>query len=187
MRLRTDIICGDKMIPKIESVVFIRLVTLALLVVLGTLPTKAAKKHVSLIRIPVFFMTDRNLEANKPNSDAVVFGPHRKYIGDCKHELYVGKAYSVVENVDNKPITSELKALGWTEAAPKDKEGDYKATLLTADNYNDVENVFFEEVHQKALLAPDNNIFAFAHGYKNSFASGLHTAAKVAYYAQKAS
>ena len=40
-------------------------------------------------------------------------------------------------------------------------------------------------MHRKALLNADKNIFVFAHGYKNSFKSGLHTAAKLAYYAER--
>jgi esterase/lipase superfamily enzyme len=35
------------------------------------------------------------------------------------------------------------------------------------------------------LLIPDKNVFVFIHGYKNSFQSGLHTAAKMSYYAER--
>ncbi len=170
---------------KIDSVILIRFIALAFIALLCIAPSIAKKPHVSLVRIPVFFITDRNLEPNKPGSDAVVFGPHRKYIGDCKHDPFLGTAYCVVENVDNKPITDNLKALGWSEAVPKDKEGNYEATILPGDKFVNIEKDFFDKVHQEALLMPDKNIFVFAHGYKNSFASGLHTAAKFAYYAQR--
>ncbi len=170
---------------KIESTPLIKLAAFAFIALLSISPAMASKKQIHFIRIPVFFLTDRNLLPDKPNSEAVVFGPHRKYLDDCKHEPYLGTAYCVVENIEDKPLTSELKALGWAEAEAKDKEADYKATILPGDNFGSMEKDFFEKVHQEALLTSDKNIFVFAHGYKNSFASGLHTAAKMAYYAER--
>lgn len=154
---------------KIDSFTIIKIAALAIIALLSISPAMASKKQVHFIRVPLFFVTDRNLLPNKPNSSAVVFGPHRKYLGDCKHEPYLGTAYCVVENTEDKPLTSELKALGWTEAEAKDKEADYKATILPGDNFISVEKDFFDKVHQEALLTSDKNIFVFAHGYKNSF------------------
>jgi len=170
---------------KIKSIVLIQFAILALITLLSVLPATAHKERHGFLRVPVFFITDRNLLPAKSNSDIIQFGPHRKYIGDCKHEPFLGTAYCVVENIEGKPLSNDLKALGWTEAQAKDKEGNYKATLLPGDKFVNIEKDFFEKVHQKALLTPDKNIFVFAHGYKNSFASGLHTAAKLAYYAQR--
>ncbi len=171
---------------KNKSNLLIQCIVPAAIALLATLPAMAKKtQHHGLIRVPVFFMTDRNLVVDKKNPGAAVFGPHRKYINDCKHEAYLGTAYSVVENTEDKAITPQLKALGWEEITPKEKDGVYKATLLPGDKYAETENGFLEKVHQEALGTPDKNIFVFAHGYKNSFASGLHTAAKLAYYAER--
>ncbi len=165
--------------------ILIASVILTALTFLVAQPVEARKPHTSFLRIPVFFITDRNLVLNKRDSDIVVFGPHRKYIGDCKHEPFLGTAYCVIGNVQNKPLTNELRALGWSEAEPKDKEGNYKVTILPGDKFVNTEKDFYEKVHQEALLTQDKNIFVFAHGYKNSFASGLCTAAKIAYYAER--
>lgn len=149
-------------------------------------PALASKKNSSFLRIPVFFITDRNLvPPTKKDPDAIAFGPHRKYIFDCQHDSFMGIAYSVIENIDNKPITKELADLGWEEAQPKDKEGTYKATLIKADNFDSIEKEFYGKVHEKTLLTPDKNIFLFAHGYKNSFQSALHTATRIAYHAER--
>ncbi|GEM_PF-906541 len=136
-----------------------------------------------LIRVPVFFITDRNLQPSKLGK--VDFGPHRKYIGDCQHDPFMGKAYCVVENTDNKTINAHLKDLGWAETEAKDKLGAFKATPLTEDNFQRAQTEFYEDVHAKALLCPDKNVLMFAHGYNNSFVAGLHTAAKLAYNAER--
>lgn len=149
------------------------------------MPVGASETAPRFVRVPVFFITDRNLVPAKPNSDTVNFGPHRKYIDDCKHDPFMGTAYCVIENVEGKQLSQNLKDLGWAEAEGKDKEGTFKATLLPGENFDSIEKNFYEGVHQKALLTTDKNIFVFTHGYKNSFQSALHTAAKLSYYAER--
>ena len=134
-------------------------------------------------RIPVFFITDRNLQPDQ--SGEIDFGPHRKYIGDCKHDPFMGSAWCVVENFENKPLTDRLKELGWSEAEPNDKLASFKATPISADNFDAIEREFYETVHKRALVTDDKNLLVFAHGYKNSFRAALSTAAKLAYYAER--
>ncbi len=136
-----------------------------------------------LIRIPVFFITDRNLQPSKLGN--IDFGPHRKYIGDCKHDPFMGSAYYVVENVDHKTVSSHLQDLGWAKAEAKDKLGAFEAIPLTDDNFDKIQKDFYDKVQTKALLCPDRNILLFAHGYNNSFHAGLFTAAKLAYNAER--
>jgi len=137
------------------------------------------------LRIPVFFITDRNLMAPKSNSDVIDFCPHRKYIGECKHDPYMGTAYCVMPNFEGKQLTKQLTDLGWAPAENKEKEGVFKATLINGDKFQAIEKNFYDKVHEEALATPDHNIFIFAHGYKNSFKSALHTAAKLSYYAER--
>jgi pimeloyl-ACP methyl ester carboxylesterase len=150
------------------------------------LPAKASDATPAKFwRVPVFFVTDRNLEPVTPKSPDTNFGPHRKYIGECKHDPFMGSAYCVIPNYECKPLTQALIDLGWTAADAKDKDGNFKATILPGDSFDNIQKDFYEQVHQKALLTADKNIFVFAHGYKNSFKSGMHTAAKLAYYAER--
>ena len=146
-------------------------------------PALATEASDRFLRVPVFFITDRNLQPTKTGD--VDFGPQRKYIGECKHDPFMGSAYCVVENVEKKPLSDHLKELGWSQALSKDKLGDFKATTVTADSFEKIQKEFYEKVHEKAILTQDKNLFIFAHGYKNSFRAALLTAAKIAYNAER--
>jgi hypothetical protein len=146
-------------------------------------PAHAAELAARFLRVPVFFVTDRNLQPTK--SGEVDFGPHRKYLGDCKHEPFMGSAYCVVENVEKKPLSDHLKDLGWSKAEASDKAGAFKITPLTDDSFEKVQDTFYGNVSEKARLTDDKNIFVFAHGYKNPFHGALHTAATLAYNSER--
>jgi pimeloyl-ACP methyl ester carboxylesterase len=160
-------------------------VTLAVFVglMLSSQSALAGEGSERFLRIPVFFITDRNLQSAK--SGDVDFGPHRKYIGDCKHDPFMGSAYCVVENIDNKPLTAHLKDLGWSKAEGADKVGDVKASPITEEDFEKVQNKFYGKIHEVALLTKDKNVFVFVHGYKNPFRGALSTAAKLAYNAER--
>lgn len=161
-------------------------VALAIFWLFLVVPVRASDvKTARFWRVPLFFITDRNLAPVTPKSPGPDFGPHRKYIGECKHDPFMGTAYCVIPNYEGKPLTQALIDLGWTAAEAKDKEGNFKATIIPGDTFEKIQKDFYEQIHQKALLTGDKNIFVFAHGYKNSFKSGMHTAAKLAYYAER--
>jgi hypothetical protein len=63
-------------------------------------PSCSAEHKDRLLRVPVFFITDRNLQPSKHGE--IDFGARRKYIEDCKHDPFMGSAYCVVANVDGK-------------------------------------------------------------------------------------
>src|SRR5262249_49944887 len=132
------------------------------------------------LRVPVFFITDRN-QLPTPKFGGVDFGPHRKYLEDCKHDPFLGTAYCVIDNVDGKPLTDQLKKIGWAPAAPKEKLQSTQAELIKADSFQDDEKQFYDTVHKQALLTPDKTFFVFAHGYKYAFRRALFTAARLAY------
>jgi hypothetical protein len=158
---------------------------LSLMPAQASTPVQSIDTPPRFLRIPVFFITDRNLAPPKGHPDVIDFGPHRKYIGDCKHDPYMGTAYCVMPNVEGKRLDKHLSDLGWASVEGKQKEGDFKATLLPGDNFESIEKSFYGKIRDAALLTPDRNIFVFAHGYKNSFKSALHTAAKMEYYAER--
>ena len=149
------------------------------------MPARAIDAAPRFLRIPVFFITDRNLAPPKKNPDAVDFGPHRKYIGECKHDPYMGTAYCVMPNVEGKQLDKHLTDLGWAPAEGKEKEGDFKATLIKGEDFPSTEKTFYGRVSEEAKLNPDHTFFTFAHGYKNSFKTAIHTAAKLEYYAER--
>jgi esterase/lipase superfamily enzyme len=138
------------------------------------------QKGEALIRVPVFFITDRNLVSDTPAAGAQ-FGPHRKYIRDCKHDPYMGLAYCVVKNTLGKTLTPKLTQAGWAAAEAHDKLGEGKAELIKANDFAGIQNDFYSKVSAQALKSDHQEIVLFAHGYKNSFEAALHTAAKFSY------
>lgn len=154
------------------------------LLVLFLAPAGAAESDAArLLRIPVLFITDRNLEPGR--SGEVNFGPRRKYIDDCKHDPYMGSAYFVLANNDRKQLTETLKNLGWSPAEKADKEGLFKITPIDSGSFENIQKDFYGLVRDKASVPADKNVFVFMHGYKNSFQSALHTAARMAYDAER--
>jgi esterase/lipase superfamily enzyme len=160
------------------------LVLLALLFFICSAPSFASDIAPRFLRIPVLYITDRNqLPATK--TGGVDFGPHRKYIGECKHDPFMGTAYCVVENVDGKELTPERKSLGWAPAGEREKVTATQASLFTGDSFEANEKQFYDTIHKEALATPDKTFFVFAHGYKYVFKRALFSAAKLAYNAER--
>jgi len=158
---------------------------LLILLLNSTASAIAADKASSdkLLRVPFFFITDRNQQPGK--STKISFGPHRKYISDCKHDPFMGSGYCVIENVDNKPLTTHLLELGWTKAEPKDKAGEIAFTPATGDNFEKIQTNFYGRVQTQTQLNADKNILMFAHGYNVTFVNGARLAGDLAYNSER--
>mgnify|MGYP001561074152 CR=1 FL=1 len=127
-------------------------------------PLVSAEESASkFVRVPIFFLTDRNLVGD-PKQSNFDFGPHRKYLGDCLHDPFVGNTYVVIENVDNKPITEALKAIGWQPAEKDKSQGLVTNTLVTGQNQEEIASKFYGALKEKCELTADKNVFIFAHG-----------------------
>ncbi len=62
----------------------------AIFACIACLPVQAAESPTpKFVRVPLFFITDRNLVSDTVASGAE-FGPHRKYVGECQHDPYMG-------------------------------------------------------------------------------------------------
>lgn len=136
------------------------------------------------VRVPIFFLTDRNMIGD-PKQTSFSFGPHRKYLGDCLHDPFLGTASVVIENVDHKPLTEALKRMGWQSVMADKKEGLVSSALIQAETHEETAAKFYGTVREHCELTPDKNVFVFIHGYKNSFQSAAHTAAWLSYNAER--
>ncbi|MBS1957791.1 MAG: alpha/beta hydrolase [Cyanobacteria bacterium SZAS-4] len=136
------------------------------------------------LRVPIFFLTDRNLIGD-PKQSNFDFGPHRKYLGDCLHDPFLGTASVVIKNVDHKPLTEGLKRLGWEAVATDKKEGLVSDRLFDGQTHDEIAAKFYSSLKEQCELTTDKNIFVFVHGYKNSFSQAAHTAAWLAYNAER--
>lgn len=158
---------------------------LAICYVLCAAAAQAANDVHKYVRIPIFFVTDRNMLPAKTGADTVAFGPHRRYVGHCKHDSYFGTAYCVVENTEGKRLNGNLANLGWAAAQPKENPGAYAAALSNGENAHQQEADFFNHLQEMTNTVPDKNIFVFVHGYNESFDEALLKAAGVAYHAER--
>jgi len=149
-----------------------------LTVTVGGAAALAADEAPALVRVPIYFVTDRNLQSKEP---AIKFGPHRKYIGDCEHDPFMGSGYCVVANTDKKALTPGLVAQGWAAADAQQKVGDAQISLIAAADFPEIQKKFFKAVEEKGVESEHKNIVLFSHGYKNSFESAWHTAARFSY------
>ena len=143
----------------------------------------AASDVPNFIRIPVFYLTDRcRLDDGK--SKAVDFGIERQYFGVCKHDPFLGVAYCTIKNAEHKPLSASCENLGW-QASKHDGEGPDGITVFSGAKYEDVKNNFYEELYRKSTPTKDHELFMFAPGYMSTFESGLRSAARLAYYAER--
>lgn len=146
---------------------------------IASFPVSAVEPVPELVRVPVFFVTDRNLQSS--SADSAEFGPHRKYLGDCQHDPYMGTGFCVVENVAHKALTPDLLAIGWKPAESQEGVGAHKIVVETGTNFDEIQNKFYTNLAEKTKESENKNIVLFAHGYKNSFESAWQTAAKFSY------
>jgi predicted alpha/beta hydrolase family esterase len=148
------------------------------------LPACAEESIAKYVRVPIFFLTDRNLSGN-PKQTNFVFGPHRKYLGDCLHDPFLGTATVVIENVDHKPVTEALQRIGWQAVGSDKSEGLISNSLIEGETHEEIAHKFYSSLKEQCELTTDKNVFVFVHGYKNSFRSAAHTAAWLAYNAER--
>ncbi|MBY0552384.1 MAG: alpha/beta hydrolase [Candidatus Obscuribacterales bacterium] len=133
-----------------------------------------------LLRVPVYFITDRNLPS-PDSAQKAAFGPHRKYIVDCKHDPYMGSGYCVVQNTDGKLITDELKKLGWSAASEDDQPESCNLELIQKETFGQIQDSFYKSVAASALVSKKAETVLFAHGFNTTFKTGYRTAARFAY------
>lgn len=140
----------------------------------------AAETPPRLLRVPVYFITDRNLPSPESAKKAD-FGPRRKYIADCKHDPYMGSGYCVVQNTDGKVVSDELKKLGWSAASDDDKADSCTLNLIQKENFGQIQDSFYKSVATSALATKKAETVLFAHGFNTTFKTGYRAAASFAY------
>ena len=145
--------------------------------------TAANDRAVRRINIPVFFMTDRNMEQPSKNGD-VKFGIHRKYLGKCEHEVYMGVAVCSINNSRHKKLGETLQDLGWTKS-PSSKEKVESVSLSPGASYKEIGPGFFDKVYKYSSLTPEHAVWIFVPGYFSTFESGVRSAARLSYFAER--
>lgn len=155
-----------------------------LIISTGAAPASAKKKDTEkkeYVTIPVFFVTDRNVEEK---DGKMVFGTDRQYLKSCPHDAHLGVAMCVVENNKHKAISAPLASLGWT-AAKGPQASTEEITDITDPDYEKAEVKFYTKLNEKVAATPDREAFVFVPGYMSTLESGLTEAARFAYYSER--
>lgn len=135
------------------------------------------------LRVPVFFVTDRNKGENS-TAQKPEFGTQRQYLSNCKHDYALGAAYITIQNTQGKQLSPTLQQIGWREDAEKSEA--YRAgTLLAGPNHQALKGQFLDTFLSSAQKTQDHQGIMFVPGYMSTFDSGLISAARFAYYAER--
>ncbi len=126
------------------------------------------------IIIPVYYVTDREMKGDS-------FGPHRKYIVDCLHDMYYGTAYVAVPNDEKKIPDAAFEKLGWKGA---DRSPGY---ISRKDRIEDArpeaeKDTFVKRLDAAIDKAGNHHVALFAHGGADPFEDAASDAAEIAYY-----
>jgi esterase/lipase superfamily enzyme len=157
---------------------------LALLFLLCIAMPAAFAQECKALKIPVFFVTDR-ARVDKGDKGPVEFSGERQYRGMCKHDPYVGVAYCVVRNLENKKGQELCPDLGW-QPINKLKEGPAGIDLSTGTDYAARRANFWEQVYAASQkVASPHEVDVFIPGYMSTFESGLRSAARLSYYSER--
>ncbi len=127
--------------------------------------------------VPVLYLTDRDDDEKK------TYGSRRKYIVDCKHDMYYGTANVVVRNTERKHDPELFQKLDWKLAGKRaiDELSCDKISCTDADG-GKVE--FFNRLQKLMELSGTDDVCLFVHGADESFDDAALDAAAMAYSMQ---
>lgn len=143
----------------------------------------AVDKAPKFLRIPVFFVTDRN-KSQDSTTTRPEFGTERQYLSHCKHDYAMGAAAITIQNTHKKTITPALQELGWKEDT-ETSEGYRTGDLVTGAPHGALKEKFTNSLVAYAQKTPDHQALLFVPGYMSTFDSGLISAARFAYYSER--
>ncbi len=127
-------------------------------------------------QIPLLYLTDRNAE--KPD-----YGSKRKYIIDCKHDMYYGVADVVVADYKNKKEQRLSEQLGWRRDE-KDHVDAVHCEQMDGTDPHAIKKQFFDRLKLMLDKSGDDKLVLFVHGAAEGFDDAALDAAALAYSAE---
>lgn len=124
-------------------------------------------------QVPLLYLTDRNAE--KPD-----YGSRRKYVIDCKHDMYYGVADVVVADYNNKKDQRLADQLGWTRD-PKANVDSVHCEQIEGADPHEIKKKFFDRLTAMLDKSGDNKLCLFVHGAAEGFDDAALDAAALAY------
>lgn len=153
----------------------IALPALLFLISICTIASQPAfgKDKEDLWQVPLLYLTDRN--ADKP-----YYGSRRKYVIDCKHDMYYGVADVNVADYKKKNDARLTDQLGWKKESQGTVDSVHCEQIDGADPA-ETKSKFFERLTAMLEKSGDNKLCLFVHGAAEGFDDAALDAAALAY------
>jgi len=136
--------------------------------------TQAPSKEVV---VPVYYLTDRNQVGD-------TYGTQRKYVSNCKHDMYYGTAFVPVANKELETEDDKFKRLGWA-TADRASKWPYKKTRIESENPAECKKQFFDLLANALDKTGKDELCVFVHGADDAFEDAITDAANLAYYIER--
>jgi esterase/lipase superfamily enzyme len=124
--------------------------------------------------VPVYYLTDRNKTGKS-------YGGDRKYIVDCRHEMYYGTAYIPISNERARQPGETFTKLGWQPSEKIDGKICRKDEIMAATAEADKQE-FFKRLTEALKQSGSDRLCLFVHGAADPFEDAAEDAATLAYY-----
>jgi len=127
--------------------------------------------------VPVLYLTDRD------NDEKKTYGSRRKYVVDCKHDMYYGTANVVVRNTERKHDPELFQKLDW-KLAGKRAIDELSCDKITSTDTDGGKSEFFNRLQKSMEQSGTDDVCLFVHGADESFDDAALDAAAMAYSMQ---
>jgi esterase/lipase superfamily enzyme len=155
---------------------FSLLLQLVLVFVLCTAAQAKDDKGKQFIRVPLLYITDRAPSAKG-------FSGQRKFEDSSSiHNLNFGTVECSVKNTLNKTVIGKQVELGWTADSKKKPQA---SKALEGSGKADAMKLFGEALEATAKKSNSDEVFVIIHGFNNSSACAVQSAANLAYNVER--
>jgi esterase/lipase superfamily enzyme len=138
---------------------------------------KESLQSSKYVTIPIYYLTDREIKGDS-------YGVHRRYPGECQHQMYYGTAFVSVPNTKKKTQAELFNALGWqfsdshpAKIAQKDR--------VDPTDYEKAKAEFFDRLKMALNQTGKPDLCLYVHGSCDPFEDSAQDAAGMAYALEK--
>lgn len=135
---------------------------------------EAYKEKRGNITVPILYLTDRQLDEKKN------YGVKRKYIVDCKHDMYYGTASVVIPDEHHKLSDKLTQKLDW-QPENKERRDEVTCNKIASGTPENDKAEFFQRLEAMLDKCGVDRVCIFVHGAEDSFNDSAGDAASLAY------
>ncbi|MBX9689522.1 MAG: alpha/beta hydrolase [Candidatus Obscuribacterales bacterium] len=140
----------------------------------GTVSESEAHKSEEKLLIPILYLTDRDQDT-KDN-----FGSKRRYIIDCKHDMYYGTANVAIKDDEHKANPKLEEQLQW-RSEKKLEVDSVSCDKINPEDPDAAKKEFFQRLETALSASAGDRLCLFVHGACEGFNDAALDAASMAY------